>query len=202
MNPTRALLFALCLSGCSFFGKQAPLHPRFYDPEPHASGGSARPEGGKSVRLGHVVGASHLRERIAFHASQHELGFYDKRRWTERPENYVRRELARELFERRGLTQVVSGSAPTLELELTDFSELRQPKHAVRIEARVLLVDARNVRFEHTFTVELPIQASEDDDFATVPGAMGQALSQLVSQVGERVSSELPANPPPLPPPL
>jgi cholesterol transport system auxiliary component len=201
MNPTRALLLALCLSGCSFFGKQAPLHPRFYDPEPHPSGGSVRAEGSKSVRLGHVVGASHLRERIAFHASQHELGFYDQRRWTERPENYLRRELARELFERRGLTQVVSGSAATLELELTDFSELRQPEHAVRIQAHVLLVDARNVRFEHTFTVELPVQASEGDPFAAVPGTMGQALSQLVSEVGERVNSELPADPPPLPPP-
>lgn len=193
MNPTRVVLFASCLalSACSFFGKQEPMHPRFYDPEPHPTSGSARPEGGKSLRLGHVLGASHLRERIAYHATQHEFGFYDRRRWTERPENYVRRELARELFERRGLTQIVSGAAPTLELELTDFSELREPLHAVRIEARVLLVDARNVRFEHTFVAELPVQKS-DDEFAGVPAALGEALSHLVAEIGERVAKELP----------
>jgi cholesterol transport system auxiliary component len=182
------LLFALSLAGCSFFGKQEPLHPQYFDPEPaHVSSGGAAT--GKSLRLGHVTGASHLRERIAYHVSDRELGFYERRRWTERPEMYLRRALARELFERRGLTQIASGVAPTLEVELTDFSELKEPKHAARVRARVLLVDARTVRFEHTFDVEV---ATDGEDFDGVPAAFSNALAQLVSEIGERIVSELP----------
>jgi cholesterol transport system auxiliary component len=190
------LLFALSLAGCSFFGKQEPLHPQYYDPEPaHLTSGSVAVSG-KNLRLGHVVGATHLRERIAYHAAERELGFYDRRRWTERPEAYLRRALARELFERRGLTQIASGMAPALEVELTDFSELREPKHAARARARVLLIDARTVRFEHTFEVEVPV---EGKDFHGVPAAFSDALVQLVSQIGERVAGELP-EPAPAPP--
>jgi cholesterol transport system auxiliary component len=182
------LLFALSLAGCSFFGKQAPLHPRYYDPEPAAvsAGGAVS---GKSMRIGHVVGASHLRERIAYREGERELGFYEQRRWTERPETYLRRALSRELFERRGVTQLVSGVAPTLEVELTDFSEHKTPTHSARAEARVLLVEARSVRFEHTFMVSVPI---EGEGFEGVPTAFSKVLAQLVAEVGERVTAELP----------
>jgi cholesterol transport system auxiliary component len=184
------LLFALSLAGCSFFGKQTPLHPRYYDPEPAASssGGAAT---GKGLRIGHVTGASHLREKIAYHEGERELGFYEQRRWTERPETYLRRTLGRELFERRGLTQLVSGSAPTLEVELTDFSEHKSP-HQARARARVLLVDVRAVRFEQTFEVGVPIEGAEFDG---VPAAFSKALTLLVEQIGQRVSDELPAPP-------
>lgn len=185
-----SLLCALSLFGCSFFGKQAPMHPQYFDPEPAlvSSGGTAT--AGKSVRVGHVTGASHLRERIAYHESERELGFYERLRWTERPETYLRRVLARELFERRGLTQVTSGAAPVLEVELTDFSEYRAPQHAARARARVLLVDARTVRFEHTFDVQVPV---EGEGFDGVPEAFSKALAQLVEQIGARLAEELPA---------
>ncbi|HEX5659340.1 MAG TPA: ABC-type transport auxiliary lipoprotein family protein [Polyangiales bacterium] len=187
----RTLLFALSLAGCSFFGKQEPLHPQYYDPEP-AGGTSGGAASGKSMRMGHVQGSSHLRERIAYHVNARELGFYERRRWTERPEMYLRRALTRELFERRGLTQIASGSAPTLEVELTDFSELKEPQHAARIRARVLLVEARQVRFEHTFEVSVPV---EGKDFDGVPTAFSDALAQLADQIGERVIEELPEPP-------
>lgn len=191
MKAVTTIALTSLLAGCSFFGKVAPLAPRYYDPTPEPTGGAARAEvGEKSLRLGHVLGSSHLRERIAYHTNPQELGFYEERRWTERPENYLRRELAAELFERRGIAQVVSGLSPTLEVELTDFSELKSPKHAARARARVLLVDARAVRFEQTFSVEVPIQG---DDFSAVPAALGNALSQLVSQIGDRVAKELPS---------
>ncbi len=184
-------LFALSLAGCSFFGKQEPMHPQYYDPEPDiATSGGAQL--GKSLRIGHVTGASHLREKIAYHASERELGFYDKRRWTERPETYLRRVLSRELFERRGLTQVAAGIAPTLEVELTDFSEYKLPKHTARARARVLLVDARTVRFEQTFDVQVPVEGAAFDG---VPAAFSQALTQLVEQIGAKLVSELPAAP-------
>lgn len=182
------LLFALSLAGCSFFAKQEPLHPRYYDPEPAlATAGGARV--GKSLRIGRVNGATYLRERIAYHESERELGFYERRRWTERPETYLRRTLARELFERRGLTQIASGIAPTLEVELTDFSEYKAPQHAVRARARVVLVEARAVHFEQTFDVSVAV---EGKDFDGVPTAFSQALTQLVAQIGDRLVNELP----------
>ncbi|HEY6878047.1 MAG TPA: ABC-type transport auxiliary lipoprotein family protein [Polyangiales bacterium] len=182
------LLFTLALGACSFFGKQAPLSPHYYDAAPSSEGGQVAPSG-QALRLGHVVGASHLRERVAYHVSERELAFYEDRRWTELPENYLRRALVHELFERRGLTQVVSGVAPTLEVELTDFSELTGSKHGVRAKLRAMLVDARAVHFEHTFVAEVAVAGN---DFDGVPQALGEALAQLVSQVAERVIGALP----------
>ena len=188
-----ALLVALLPAGaCAFFGKVPPLHPRYFDAEvvaaarPAAAAGNA---GEHPLRLGHVVGSSYLRERIAYHVSEHELGLYDQLRWTERPEDYVRRALARALFEERNLTNVVSGVVPALELELTDFSELKKPQHAVRVRARVVLVEQRAVRFERTFTVELPV--ANGDDFGLVPAALSEALSKCVEQIADAVSAEL-----------
>jgi cholesterol transport system auxiliary component len=188
-----ALLLALFpASACSFFGKVPPLHPRYFDAEVVSAARPAASRAGAGehpLRLGHVVGSSYLRERIAYHVSEHELGLYDQLRWTERPEDYVRRALARALFEERNLTNVVSGVAPALEIELTDFSELKKPQHAVRVRARVVLVEQRAVRFERTFTVEQPVD--KGDEFALVPAAMSEALSKCVEQIADAVSAEL-----------
>lgn len=188
------LLFCASLCGCAFFGKSEPLTPRYYTAD------VARPSGAPSassaprpeLRLGAVLGGSHLRERIAYRTGPHELGFYEQRRWTERPEVYVRRALAQALYEQRGLVQVVSGLAPTLEVELISFDELQKPSHAVRIEARVTLLDGRSVRLARVFTAEQPVQG-EADDFAKVPDAMSEALTRIVDEIAERVVAELPA---------
>src|SRR4029078_3767284 len=81
------------------------------------------------LRLGRVVAGSSCPEQIPYRDSDHELGFYEERRWTERPEVYLRRALARALFEERGATRVVSGFAPTLDVELTAREEIRAPQH-------------------------------------------------------------------------
>jgi cholesterol transport system auxiliary component len=191
--PLVALRFAIpLLCGCSFFGKVEPLTPHYYDPETPITGGEASPPapGRPSLRLGHVTGGSHLRERIAYRVSEREYGFYDERRWTERPENYLRRALARSLFEERAITSLVTGVGPSLEVELTDFSELLTPKHAVRVRARAVLVEQRTVRFEHTFTVEEPVAAGTED-FSAVADAMAIALQHTVDQIADRVFREL-----------
>jgi cholesterol transport system auxiliary component len=193
MRPLKitACVGLLCASSaCSFFGKVPPLKPRFFEAEaggegPHKPVDTSAP----GLRLGHVVGATHLRELIAFHVAEHELGFYEQRRWTERPESFVRRALSRALFEERGLQNVVSAAAPTLEVELTDFSELLEPSHAVRVRVRVVLVDQRRVRFERTFSVEQAV--AKGDDFALVPAAMSEALERCVDQVADAVLGEL-----------
>jgi cholesterol transport system auxiliary component len=187
------------LTGCAFFGKVEPLAPRYYDPELDVSEGKSvapslvRP----SLRLGHVLGGSHLRERIAYRVSEREVGFYDERRWTERPENYLRRALARSLFEQRGIASLVTGVGPSLDVELVDFSELLEPKHAVRVRARAVLVDQRTVRFEHTFGAEEPVRGGDDADFTNVADAMARALARTVDEIGDRVLTELTTPPAP-----
>ena len=193
MKTASSVLAAVVLSGCAFFGKSEPLSPRYYDPESEVKEGITSPPalGKPSLRLGHVVGGSHLRERIAYHVSERELGFYDELRWTERPEEYLRRALARGLFEQRAITSLVTGVGPSLDVELLDFSELLTPRHGVRVRARAVLVDQRTVRFEHTFTVEEAVAAGDDKDFARVADAMARALTRTVDEIGDRVLSEL-----------
>src|SRR4029077_4048150 len=118
-------------TGCALLSKAAPLQPRYFSLEdgPLASNRGAAlrspTSGAMQLRLGRVSAGPHLRERIVYRDSDHELGYYEDRRWTERPETYLRRALARALFEERGLLRVVSGGAPTLEVELVAFEEIR-----------------------------------------------------------------------------
>src|SRR5687768_6369916 len=115
--------WALCalLGGCALTSKSEPWTSRYFTPE--AAGGSESPAdpadaGGARLRLGRVSAGKHLRERIAFRRSEHELGYYDDRRWTEQPDVYLRRALSAALFEERGIHRVVSSGSPTLEVEL------------------------------------------------------------------------------------
>jgi cholesterol transport system auxiliary component len=164
-----------------------------------ASASASAPASGLRLRLGRIQGSSHLRERIVFRNANGELGYYEGRRWTERPEDYVRRALSRALFEERGLTRVVSGAAPTLELELVGFEEIRGPARTARIEAVVVLHDERVVQLEQTVRVERPVRAARDDaSAAAVVKALAEALHAAVVRIADEVSARLRA-PPPLP---
>jgi ABC-type uncharacterized transport system auxiliary subunit len=196
-------LVALCCvsaAGCAFFGKSEPFTPRFYSAERAGTPGPAAAVATPDVRLrlGGIVGGSHLRERIAYRSGERELGFYEGRRWAERPEVYLRRALSRALFEERGLGRAISGLAPTLEVELTDFDELRIDPHRVRVRAHVLLIDARTVRFEHTFGADEAVAEGEDDDdaYARVADAFARALGKVVDEISDRIVAELRTPPP------
>jgi cholesterol transport system auxiliary component len=111
------------------------MMPRYFSPDESrgraqtAASATAEHEGEThaELRLGRVTAASYLGERIVFRDSNYELGYYEERRWTERPEAFLRRAVARALFEDRGLRRVVSGAATTLDIELTELTELRSP---------------------------------------------------------------------------
>ncbi len=141
--------------------------------------------------------ASHLDERLVYRDSQYELGYYQERRWTEAPEQYLKRRLARVLFEERGLRQVVGGAAATLELELVAFEEIRAPKRLARVQVIVRLQDQRAVRWEETLTVDQPMAAGPAGDAAgAMVEALGAALRAVVHRIADRVVSELAAAPP------
>jgi ABC-type uncharacterized transport system auxiliary subunit len=195
-SPARWLLLALALPGCALLSKAEPRVPRYFTPESPAQAAVHPAAPGPRLRLGRVEGSSHLRERLAHRGAGGEVWYAEGLRWTERPEVYLRRALARTLFEERGLVQVVSGRGVTLEVELTAFEELDRP-HVARMEARLLLRDDRaSLRIE-TVAVEAPVgEAAGGDPAAAVVEAHARALRTAVSQLADLVEAALAAHPP------
>lgn len=199
---TLTTLTAALLLGCSLTSKSEPITPRYFTPERMAGAGGeqaaargaliASPGPALSLQLGRVHAASYLRESIAYRDSEHELGFYDDRRWTEQPDAYLRRALEQALFERRGITRAFSATAPELNVELTAFDEIRKPQHGVLCEVRVVLVDGGSARLEETVTVEERLDVGADDDpAAAVAQALAVALDSAVQRIADRVVDAL-----------
>jgi cholesterol transport system auxiliary component len=184
-------------------GKSEVLSPRYFSPEGASLEAAARAPaasetGGLELRLGRITAAPYLDERIVFRDSSYELGFYEERRWTERPESYLRRALSRALFEKHGVRRIVSGAGPTLDVELSEFAEVRGTRPVARACATYMLYGNRLVRREATVTVDVPIAASlpERDSPEPTVRALTEALSNAVQQVVDQVVAELRSPPP------
>ena len=190
MRRVRWLAAALLLPGCALLGKSDPLVPRYFSAEYAADQGAPRAPPGLQLRLGPVQGWTHLRERMVVRRSARELSYREDRRWTERPEIYLRRALSRSLFEERGLVESLGGRAVTLEVELLAFEELAGPRRA-RLEAHLLLRDERLALLDGTVTVEQP--AGPGDDPAQMAEAFSQALRAGVARIADQVVERLAA---------
>jgi len=200
----RALLVAAVVAAstsgsCALLSKSAPIAPRYFSPErPGDVAKRARKplRPSAELRLGRVDGASHLETRLVYRDTKSEIGYYRLRRWTEAPERYLKRRLARVLFEERGLQQVVSGGGPTLEVRLTAFEEIRLPRRIARVQVIARLHDERIVRWEETITVDRPVVAMKKGDTADAAvEAIGRALRATVDRIADRVVRELAAEP-------
>lgn len=199
MHHLLLLLACLC-SGCALLSKAQPLAPRYFSPSYVSPAAERAPAAtsrgpGPELRLGQIEAAVHLEERIAYRPGPGELGYYESWRWTEPPQAYLRRALARELFERRGLVRVVSGNAPTLSVELTSFEELREGQPRARVELAVLLRGERHALLERTLREERPLPAGAAEDPRRLTESLSRALDAAVSQVADLVSARL-AEPP------
>jgi cholesterol transport system auxiliary component len=201
------LLAALSIStmGCALTSKSEPLAPRYFSPERSGDGEAAEARATASaieLKLGRVSGASYLDERLVYRDSRYELGYYQERRWTEEPAHYLARRLSRVLFEQRGIRQVVGGAAPTLEVELTAFEEIRSPSPIVRVGLVAKLHDQRLVRWAETLTVEQPIVVKAGGDLPdAIVEALATALRGAVDRIADRVLIELSISTPPDPSP-
>jgi cholesterol transport system auxiliary component len=185
---------ALFYAGCALTSKGEAISPRYFSPEtPAANSAGAAPVAGPplDLRLGQVEAASHLEERMSYRLQASEVGYYDDRRWTEEPSEYLRRALEQELFERRHLRRIVSGPASTLDVELTAFEELRDPRPHVRLALHFTLHDDRQASLERSVVVELPLAAGQDRA-AEVAAALGSALTIAVARVSDAVIKQLP----------
>ena len=202
---TAAILWSsvVTLPACALLGKNPPLVPRYFTPaiETPAPKSEAPPQSDQRLRLGRVEASAHLRERMAYRTSGQEIGYYNERRWTERPESYLRRSLSRSLFEIRGVTRAVSGAAPTLDAELVAFEEIKGDSHRVRVEVVMSLDDPTLGSVQRTVTVEREVSGDDQDDPTPVVQALAQALSEAVEQICDRVIERLAQLPPQGPPP-
>jgi cholesterol transport system auxiliary component len=184
---------ALALSGCALLGKSEPQVPRYFAPEYEGRAAPAAAPAGLRLRLGQVQGWPHLRERMVLRSTPHEISYREDRRWSERPEVYLRRALARTLFEERGLVESLSGRGVTLDVELIAFEELVGPRRA-RLQARLLLRDDQGALLAETVTVEQPVdQGALADPAAAMAEAFAQALRGGVDQIADRVVARLAA---------
>lgn len=209
MNSTRSrTIFAglslaaaslTALSGCALLGKSEPLAPRYFSPErppaargatvaavPVATDPAVSP---RLLKLGSVVGGADLRTQLAFRTAEHELGYDEEIRWTEEPEVYLRRALSRALFEERGLAQVISGPAPTLEVELVAFEERTVAPRTARVMVVVRVHDDRTVQLERSLTVDVPLDGSPEPE--EVVAALSEAMYQMADQVAALVIAQL-----------
>ncbi len=197
----RVAALTLAMTGCALFAKSAPIAPRYFSPERHGEvlpPVFPGPNPPLELRLGRVSSAANLEEMLIFRDSPREVGYYRLRRWTEAPETYLRRRLARVLFESRGIRETVGGGGPTLDVQLTAFEEVRVPRPVARVQVIMRLHDERLVSWEETVTVEQQIVANNGDEANDVVEAIGLALEKTVDLIADRVMLEL-ANPPPTP---
>ena len=195
MNQTRVvalLALSLALSGCALLSKGEVPMRRYFSPDLPAASSVAVPHANSELRLGRVTAGAYIQERIMFRESAHEVGFYDDRIWTEKPEAYLRRGLTRVLFEEQGLRSVMRGAGPTLDVELIGFEEVKAPLHVGRVKIAFSLSDERVVSLQQTLTVERPIDAANPKaEPAAVAQALGEALGVAIYEISGRVVGDL-----------
>ncbi|MBI5534121.1 MAG: membrane integrity-associated transporter subunit PqiC [Deltaproteobacteria bacterium] len=193
---------AFASSDCALTSKADLVDIRYFSPErvkPHsdvAVSAAAKSDRNLEVRLGRVSSGPNLRERIAYRDTAYELGYYEELRWTERPETFVRRELGRSLFEAHGMRRALDRAAPTLDVEVIAFDEIRlKTGRAVQVQMKVILYDDAGVVFEDTMTIERPVVGALPK-IEDVVAAMATALDAATEQVSLKVQTALAARRP------
>jgi cholesterol transport system auxiliary component len=187
---TALLVWMVPLAGCALLGKSEPVVPRYFTPEYEGSAAAPAPRGDLQLRLGRIEASSHLSERMAARRADREIVYREGRRWTERPEIYLRRALSRALFEDRGVVEALSPRAVTLDVSLIAFEEIEEP-HQARMQVQLQLRDDRFGLLDETITVDQPVAAGAGDPAAAVVEALAQALHAGVMRIADRVAWKL-----------
>ncbi len=142
----------------------------------------------RDLRLGRVSAGSSMGLRVAFGDGLYEVGYYDSRRWTDRPEQYVRRALGTALFEKGAFRRALGAAAPSLDVDVVEFEEVKGPMtHAARVTLRIIL-STDLVLLERTLTVTEP---AGDSTFEAFVAAMAQALQASATEVASAVGAKL-----------
>ena len=188
-----ATAFLALTPACALLSKSEPIVPRYFTPETIVmkSIDHAAPSG-LELRLGRVDADAHVNAKLVRRDSKYEFAYYEERLWTEKPEAYVRRALARAIFDGSGVRQVLSGAATTLEVDVMAFEEVLKPAHVGRVELAYLLYDDRVVLLSGSVAIQRPIADAKDDAAAdAIVEALAGAMSGAVDAVAVATTSEL-----------
>lgn len=176
------------VAGCALTSKAPPVDIHYFSPAGRPVAATPAHVAARA-RLGRVTASSYLRYRIAQRRSSVQVELSDSRRWTEQPEDYVRRSLSRALFNVRGVDQAVTGDALTLTVEVTAFEDVvREGKHFGCVQLHYQVDDDRDVLAADTVTVERPATGSDMSEIVT---AIGDALEIASAEVADRVVARL-----------
>jgi ABC-type uncharacterized transport system auxiliary subunit len=188
-------LVCVVLAGCALTrGPSPPREIRTFTPEPAEHVEAApRPAPTLHLRLGRISSAADLRLRILHRDSPIEVTPYETLRWTEEPEAYVRRALSRALFDDRPIEEIVSGAAPTLEVEVIGFEEITY-RHAGRVALRYELHDDRTTIARGTVAIE---RRARSANIEAIVEAIHGALDAATNELADRVEAALRTRPPP-----
>ena len=191
----RAFALALVLAaGCALTSRGEPLDIRYFSAE-LSTPSPAKPPGAPvaRLRLDRVEESSILDTGIMHRVSSVEAEPYDALRWEEPPYRYVRRALAFELFEVRPLEQVVSGSAPSLDVQVLAFEQTTSDgRPGARVTLRYELSDDRAVLARGTVSETRAAASAKIDDVVV---AIRAAMKAAVGEVAQRVLAALLAHP-------
>ncbi|HVK87700.1 MAG TPA: ABC-type transport auxiliary lipoprotein family protein [Kofleriaceae bacterium] len=192
-------LLCLALTACSLTSRSRPVDVRYFSADTTLMSAPVRertpPFGARPprLRMGRVTAGAHLSYRIVHRRSPVELGIYDDLRWTERPDDYVRRALERELFEARPLVEAVSDGVPSLEVEVLAFEQVQRGlTSAGRVQLRYRLDGPEDVLASGVITVDRNARSAQIDD---VVAAIGTALAAATSKLADEVQNALVEHP-------
>jgi len=186
-----AVLLAWGAAGCALTSKGQAVEVRWYTLEvPRAEAANHLPAG-PALRLDNVQSSPALGERIAWGDGRYQIGFYEERRWMERPARFVTSALQRALFRARGLRPTTEAAAPRVDVELVSFQEIRSDRvHAARVALHLQLL-AECAHVDATVVRDEPVIGSRFDDFVS---AISRAVGVAANEAAERVEAALPAH--------
>ena len=190
------LLAATVASGCALLSRSQPPRPHYYDPEPPRQTASGDTTSDCVIELGEVSANDELGQSVAFRRSAHEIGYYETRRWSANPDNYLRRALQRALFDRRRCRRSTSGDAPTLDVRLVAFEQRLGWPNEAHVAVHAIVDDRGTVVAEKTLEAVRPFGEGNDDTaFDGFVAAVSGALDDVAEQVVALVLSALPGPP-------
>ena len=196
MNSVNAALVGIVMAaaglhGCALTSKATPLDVRTFTPEKvelHQATFPATTPVAK-LRLGDVTSSANLRYAIVHRDSAVEVEPYQTLRWTENPEDYVRRSLSRALFQDSPLVEVVGGPGVTLDVDVIAFEELRRgERHFGRVQLGYHLHDDRAVLASGVLTIE---REAASPAIESVVSAIGDAMNGATSGLAQNVVAQL-----------
>lgn len=185
MRPLLLTLALLCTACVSGLGGSEPQTMRFYSAALDFEVEPVAPVEAMPVRVGRVVAARHLGERMVWRRAGVEYGFSELDRWTEPPAAWLERALTRSLRDAHGLPAGRGAGELLLELELFAF-ERDVDANAVRVGFTLVAMNGRAVVLEDSFHTVEPLARTGAQGYAEAARA---ALARSVGQAATAVAA-------------